>query len=230
MRTTVLGIRWPAALLFVVGAAALAGAGLYATFSDAPVSEPATTGRDATATAQDQGNTGSFAFHDEPQSVPALSFVDGDGSDITLADFRGRTILLNIWATWCVPCREEMPSLDRLQAKLGGPDFQVVPLSIDRGGLPAVEAFYEELGLSELGIYVDESGRASRELGALGIPTTLLLDHEGRELGRLVGPAEWDSPDMVALLRRKLPSATAATQADAISAESPGSNGAKGYE
>src|SRR3546814_12607159 len=88
-----------------------------------------------------------------------------------------------------------MPSLDRLQAGLGGPDFVVVPLSIDREGLPAVKAFYEELGLKALGIYVDQSGRASGKLGAAGIPTTLLIDREGRENGRTVGPAEWDSDE-----------------------------------
>src|SRR3546814_1814786 len=103
---------------------------------------------------------------------------------MTLKAFDGRFVLLNIWATWCVPCREEMPSLDRLQAGLGGPDFVVVPLSIDREGLPAVKAFYEELGLKALGIYVDQSGRASGKLGAAGIPTTLLVDREGREIGR----------------------------------------------
>src|SRR5919106_6203805 len=120
---------------------------------------------------------------------------------MSLADLRSKVVLLNIWATWCAPCRREMPTLERLQAELGGPDFEVVALSIDRKGLPVVKEFYEELGLRELGMYVDASAKASRELSALGVPTTLLIDRDGTELGRLAGPAEWDSPEMVSFIR-----------------------------
>lgn len=145
-----------------------------------------------------------FSFHalETPRPLPELRFVDGDGREMTMNAFEGQMVLLNIWATWCVPCREEMPSLDRLQAKLGGADFRVVPLSVDREGLPAVKAFYEELGLKALGIYVDQTGKASRQLGAVGIPTTLLVDREGREVGRAVGPAEWDRDEVVRVLKR----------------------------
>jgi hypothetical protein len=94
-----------------------------------------------------------------------------------------------------------MPTLERLQAELGGPDFQVVALSIDRKGLPAVEEFYGEIGLETLPTYVDESGKAQRALSVLGKPTTLLIDRDGNELGRLAGPAEWDSPEMVSFIR-----------------------------
>jgi len=141
---------------------------------------------------------------DEPRELSGLSFVDGDGRAISLADFRGRVVLLNLWATWCVPCRREMPSLDRLQAKLGGAEFIVLPLSIDRGGLPPVKRFYEELELQALGIFVDQSGAAMRELATPGIPTTLLVDRQGREIGRYIGAAEWDSPEAIALIRRYL--------------------------
>ncbi|WP_137390409.1 TlpA family protein disulfide reductase [Rhodoligotrophos defluvii] len=148
----------------------------------------------------------SFAFTllEEPRPLPAVDFIDGDGRTMTLADFRGKVVLLNIWATWCVPCREEMPTLDRLQAELGGPEFQVVALSIDRAGLDIVRAFYDETGIKHLAMYLDSSGKASRELGTVGLPTTLLVDREGRELGRLVGPAEWDSPEVVAFIRGHL--------------------------
>ncbi|MFC0808869.1 TlpA family protein disulfide reductase [Ensifer sp. P24N7] len=145
-----------------------------------------------------------FVMHETPQPVPELHFVDGDGKELSLADFRGRTILLNIWATWCVPCRREMPALDRLQAKLGGPDFEVVPLSIDRDGLPKVKAFYAELGLKSLGIYVDASGKAPYRLGALGIPTTLLINPEGLEAGRLAGEAAWDNSELVSVIQQQL--------------------------
>ena len=104
----------------------------------------------------------------EPRPAPELRFIDGAGQQRTLADSRGKTVLLNLWATWCVPCRTEMPALDRLQVRLGGPDFEVVALSIDRMGLPAVQAFYAELGLKALTIYVDETGRAANQLSASG--------------------------------------------------------------
>jgi len=148
----------------------------------------------------------SFDFQplDQPRELPDLGFVDGDGRAASLADFRGRVVLLNLWATWCVPCRREMPALDRLQAKLGGAEFIVVPLSIDRGGLPPVKRFYEELGLQALGVFVDQSGTATGKRGTAGVPTTLLIDREGREIGRLLGAAEWDSPEAITLIRRYL--------------------------
>ncbi len=146
----------------------------------------------------------SLSIVDPPTAVPALLFVDGYGRAMTLADFRGRVVLLNVWATWCVPCRKEMPTLDRLEAKLGGPDFQVIALSIDRQGLAVVKPFYQELGLTNLGIAVDESGKAAHLLHAVGVPLTLLIDREGREVARKMGPAEWDSPEMTTIIRRYL--------------------------
>jgi thiol-disulfide isomerase/thioredoxin len=140
-------------------------------------------------------------MHAAPRPVPEITFKNGQGEPMALADFRGSVVLLNVWATWCAPCRREMPTLDRLQGELGGPEFQVVALSIDRKGLPAVQEFYAELGLKTLPIYVDETGAAQRALSVLGLPTTLLLDREGNEAGRLLGPAEWDTPGMVAFLR-----------------------------
>lgn len=145
-----------------------------------------------------------FPLHDEPRTVPPVTFRDGDDRERSLADFRGRVVLLNIWATWCVPCRREMPTLDRLQSELGGADFEVLALSIDRAGLPAVEAFYKEIGLEALGIYVDAAGKASRQLGIVGLPTTILIGRDGTELGRFVGPAEWDSPQMIGFLRQQV--------------------------
>jgi thiol-disulfide isomerase/thioredoxin len=151
-------------------------------------------------TAEAQAPAG-FAVHESPRPLPDIQFENGRGEATSLADFHGKIVLLNIWATWCAPCRREMPTLERLQAELGGADFEVVALSIDRKGLPVVKEFYEELGLRELRMYVDASGKASRELSALGVPTTLLIDRESNELGRLAGPAEWDSPEMVSFIR-----------------------------
>ena len=142
-----------------------------------------------------------FVLHETPREVPEIGFADGQGREVTLEDFRGRTVLLNVWATWCPPCVEEMPTLDALQAELGGDGFEVVALSIDRAGPGAVRTFFEQTGVEHLGLYIDETGRASSKLGVLGLPATLLIDEEGRELGRLIGPAEWDEPEMVDFLR-----------------------------
>lgn len=157
--------------------------------------------------------------HATSRPVPDLNFADGQGRPTSLAAFRGRTVLLNVWATWCMPCREEMPTLDRLQATLGGPGFEVVALSIDKGGLPVVHAFYQSLGIRFLKLYLDADGEATAGLVATGIPLTLLIDTEGREIGRKLGPAAWDDPVMVAQLRSHVvgnapanPSAAAASR------------------
>lgn len=139
-----------------------------------------------------------------PRPVAPLSFTNGDGAPLTLADFHGRTVLLNVWATWCVPCRKEMPALDRLQAKLGGPGFTVVPLSIDHRGRDVVARFYRELGLKSLSVYVDKSADVISAVNAVGMPTTLLIDAQGRELGHVIGPAEWDGHAMLSLLAQYL--------------------------
>jgi thiol-disulfide isomerase/thioredoxin len=145
------------------------------------------------AAAQEAGRN--FIVHDAPKPIAAIQFENADGQPRSLADFGGKVVLLNIWATWCVPCRKEMPTLDRLQAKLGGSDFEVVALSIDRR-MDEVRKFFAEVGIQKLMMYRDSSAKATRELGAVGLPTTLLADREGREVGRLIGPAEWDSPEM----------------------------------
>ena len=136
--------------------------------------------------------------------IAEVRFVDADGRPMSLADFRGEQVLLNIWATWCGPCREEMPTLDRLQTQLGSPDFEVVALSIDREGVDVVRDFYAELDLQALRIYVDTSTMAPINLNVLGVPTTLLLDGNGREIGRYAGPAEWDSEAIVSAIRESL--------------------------
>lgn len=140
-------------------------------------------------------------LHDAPRAMLSPPFVDGAGRDLTLADFRGRVVLLNIWAIWCPPCREEMPTLDRLQARLGGDDFHVLPLSIDRAGMPVIRKFYEEIGIEHLGRYLAEDIRAMLAFAVIGLPTTLLIDRQGRERGRLTGPAKWDSAGAIAQFR-----------------------------
>lgn len=190
-------------ILIVVlsGAIALSAGGLYYHFATAGLRELAASSAAALPAASERA----FSMHETPQPVPQLRFTDGEGREMTLDTFKGRTILLNIWATWCVPCRKEMPALDRLQAKMGDADFEVVTLSIDRDGTTKAQDFYKEVGLEHLNIYVEEKpGTVSRNLKVIGLPTTLLIDREGRELGRLIGPAEWDSPEMVGMVERAI--------------------------
>ena len=142
-----------------------------------------------------------LVVHHAPKPLVPIKFVDEGGQTHSLADFKGKVVVLNIWATWCVPCRKEMPTLDRLQAALGGPDFEVVPVSIDLGGIDAVRKFYADIAVHNLAMYVDTSGQALRELGAIGLPTTLIVNRSGQEAGRIVGPAEWDSAELMQYLR-----------------------------
>jgi thiol-disulfide isomerase/thioredoxin len=154
------------------------------------------------STGSASGNQLELSVFDQPHALPEVRFQDDQGRDLTVGDFRGRVVVLNVWATWCVPCRKEMPTLDRLQARLGGKDFLVLALSIDRKGVEAVRGFYQEVGVENLAIYVDPSGKGSHALAIPGVPTTLLIDREGREVARKMGEAKWDSPEMVSLVER----------------------------
>jgi thiol-disulfide isomerase/thioredoxin len=139
-----------------------------------------------------------------PQAAVALTFSDGEGAKKTLADFHGKAVLLNLWATWCAPCRAEMPALDRLQAKLGGADFEVVSINVDTARLERPKAFLDEIGVKSLTRYADPTGdsfEALRLAGkALGLPTSLLIGRDGCELGIVAGPAKWDSDDAIRLI------------------------------
>lgn len=137
-----------------------------------------------------------------PRALPDLRFADAHGTPTSLTAFRGRVLLLNVWATWCSPCREEMPTLDRLQAALVGPDFEVLALSIDTGGVPVVRGFLRSAGTQHLRPYIDAFGDAATSFGASGVPLTLLVDRQGREVSRKLGPAAWDHPDVLELIRR----------------------------
>lgn len=145
-----------------------------------------------------------FARASSPKPVPALDFVDAKGQKRTLADFRGKVVLLNVWATWCEPCRQEMPALDRLQAGLGGPGFQVVALSVDQQGAQIGQRFFREVGVKSLEFFIDPSARAAFRLDAPGLPVSLLIDRQGREVGRKLGAAQWDSAQVVEDLRRRI--------------------------
>ncbi len=145
-----------------------------------------------------------FTWLTAPNPAPVTPITTADGQETTLAAFQGRVVLLNFWATWCAPCIREMPSLDRLQAKLKGEGLVVVAVSEDFAGLDLVGPFFERLKLENLAIFLDSDGALSKAFGIAGLPTTLLIDREGRVVGGLEGPAEWDSGEAVALIRHYL--------------------------
>lgn len=146
-----------------------------------------------------------FILSDPPRPAPLGAFTNLAGKALTLADFRGSLIVLNFWATWCAPCRQEMPSLDRLQTLLGPEGLKVIALSLDRAGNAAVTAFMEELGLTSMEAFLDSGNQSARDFVVQGLPATFIIDPSGGLVGGLLGPAEWDSPDALMLLRHYLP-------------------------
>jgi thiol-disulfide isomerase/thioredoxin len=150
------------------------------------------------------GEVAALAVAHTPFHLPNLAFKDAAGHDRTLADWRGRTVLLNLWATWCVPCRKEMPALDALEADLGGPHFEVVAVNIDTRDPQKPLAFLKEIGVTRLAYYADQSAMVFEDLKtdgkAFGMPTTLIVDGSGCEIGDMAGPAEWASDDGVKLV------------------------------
>jgi thiol-disulfide isomerase/thioredoxin len=151
--------------------------------------------------------TGGMAkFTASAEAKPALPapFRDGADKERTLADFKGRVVLVSLWATWCIPCRAEMPTLDALQVKLGGPDFEVLAISQDRAGAAKAKAFMAEIGVQHLPFYIDASMKSARAFGAYGLPTSILYDRDGREVGRMVGDADWAGEDAIKLIRAVL--------------------------
>jgi thiol-disulfide isomerase/thioredoxin len=150
------------------------------------------------------GGPSGFAAAAQPAAAPSGGFKAANGTRHTLEDFRGQVVLLNIWATWCGPCRSEMASLDRLQAMHGADGLEVLAVSVDREGADKVRRFYQKSGIRNLKVYVDSDRGTQSAFRARAIPTTVLIDRDGNVVGSLVGAAEWDSPEAQALVRRYL--------------------------
>ncbi len=152
-----------------------------------------------------QGEVAAFEVSREPVRSPRLSFMAPDGSRRDLDSFRGQTVLLNLWATWCEPCKREMPALDKLQAELGGARFEVAAVNIDTRNIERPKAWLDQAGIRSLAYYTDHEAKIFQEMRnaglAEGMPTTILVDANGCRLGRLSGPAEWASPDALKLIR-----------------------------
>lgn len=176
-----------------------------ATSTTAETTSPTSNATQNEAGKLNSGHMAAFVFKPAPEPIEEVSFKNGNDQPTTLSDFKGKAILLNLWATWCAPCREEMPALDRLQNQLGSNKFEVVALSVDRGGAEKSQQFLDKINVKNLNLYVDEKAGSSSALKVIGMPTTLLIDADGREVGRLVGPAEWDSTDAVRLIEAHLP-------------------------
>ena len=196
--------------LIAAGLAAVAGfVAVYVTLgglsNDVPVtkvesSKPVAAGSSGLR-AYAKGTMTAFVARAEPVDLPPIRFVNGENAETSIDTWKGKVVLLNLWATWCAPCRKEMPDLEKLKAELAGDDFDLVALSIDRTGLEKPRKFLEEIGVKHIELFNNSSGRLASSLKAFGMPTTLLLNRKGQELGRLVGPAEWDSPEAVALIK-----------------------------
>lgn len=141
-----------------------------------------------------------FEVFDQPQPAPATAFQDRAGNSVNLASFSGQVVLANFWATWCVPCLAEMPALNRLQQRLGSDRFKVITISLDRKGFEVIDPFFVENGIDAPEAYLDRSNKLSLEVGATGLPTTVLIGADGRWLARYIGDADWDSAAMAHFL------------------------------
>ncbi len=172
----------------------------------------------AAAAAPDGPFARDFSLLTPPVPAPLEAFQDLDGGRVRLADFKGGVVLVNFWATWCAPCVHEMPALDRLQSILAGEGLTVLAVSIDRGGRDVVVPFAKKLGLKNLGLYLDPKSALARGFGIAGLPSTFLIDAQGRVVRVLSGAAEWDSHEAVNLIRHYLKAADADKVQDAAAA------------
>src|SRR3954451_15215113 len=159
------------------------------------------------------GEVAALTMASAPLKLPDLAFDDADGKPKKLSDFRGKTLLVNLWATWCVPCRKEMPALNELQGKLAGPNFEVVAINIDTRDAEKPKTFLKEAHLTRLGYFNDQKAKVFQDLKAvgraLGMPTSVLVDSAGCEIANIAGPAEWASDDAIKLIKAALPPAKA---------------------
>jgi thiol-disulfide isomerase/thioredoxin len=196
----------------VVGAVLVAaGIGIAAWYwrGDTP---PSAGGAGNAAVPPISGTVGNFTPTIPGRPAPIEPFYDADGHEFSPQAFGGKVVLLNLWATWCAPCLQELPSLDRLQAQLGSDRFEVVAVSIDHRGAQAVRPFFEKLNIRHLAIYVESQGRLAHSVGLEVLPSTIIISSHGLMVGKLIGAVEWDSPEAVALVQHYIDQASRVTQ------------------
>ena len=196
----------------LVGYAAMTGLGMKGGAGGDPACRAAVTTAKKIAPLA-HGEVAALTMATAPLKLPDLAFEDADGKPKKLSDFRGKTLLVNLWATWCVPCRREMPALERLQTKLKGPNFEVVAINIDTRDPEKPKNFLKDANLTRLGYFTDQKAKVFQDLKsigrALGMPTSVLVDPQGCEIATIAGPAEWASDDALKLLRAALGPAAA---------------------
>ena len=149
-----------------------------------------------------EGSMKKLRFHPSPQALPAVGFITDAGDEAMLLDFKGKYLLVNFWATWCAPCRKEMPMLSALQEAYAGERFEVLTIATGRNPLPAMEAFFDEIGVTNLPLHRDPKQALARSMDVIGLPVTVLIDPEGREIARMLGDADWNSDSARAMLER----------------------------
>ncbi|MEM9093621.1 MAG: TlpA disulfide reductase family protein [Pseudomonadota bacterium] len=183
---------------------AATGLGATPAHANAEDQTPATAAALGSIKSLSLGQMRKLVVHEAPKDFPQTPFVNAAGETVTLGDFTGEIVFVNLWATWCAPCKKEMPSIDRLAGKLLGQPFRVVAISVDQGGaIERAKTFLsDEISAEHLDFYIDDAFAVPREAGAIGLPTSFILDRSGKEVARLVGDAEWDSAEAVAVMER----------------------------
>jgi thiol-disulfide isomerase/thioredoxin len=192
-----LGLAGLGLVLLVAGAF-----GLYAEEEPRPLKPPPEVGAtpDRVTRALSTGALAAFVVHPEPRPVAEIVFQDEERRPLSLAQWEGRVVLVNLWASWCAPCRKEMPALAELQQRLGSEDFEVVAISLDRQGAEVARPFLDDVGAEALKLYLDPSTDVLAQFKAVGLPASILIDRSGFELGRMFGPADWASPEALRLI------------------------------
>ncbi|WP_101068741.1 TlpA family protein disulfide reductase [Roseovarius salinarum] len=185
-------------LYLAIGVCAIAALAFFLQRSDEGASRTADAAR---IEALREGDMKKLNVHATPRAVSESAFETIDGEAGTLADFAGKHLLVNFWATWCAPCRKEMPMLSELQTDFGGPDFEVVTIATGRNPPPAMKKFFDEIGVDNLPLHRDPDQKIARDMGILGLPITIIVDPQGREVARLQGDADWNSDSARAIVR-----------------------------
>ncbi|MFL5259368.1 MAG: TlpA disulfide reductase family protein [Hyphomicrobiales bacterium] len=172
--------------------------------SNAPQTAGTNVPQDKVTRALATGSLTAFVVHPKRPALAELAFTEASGKQRSLSEWRGRVVLVNLWATWCAPCRKEMPSLAELERQLGSKDFEVVAISLDRKGAEAAAPFLKDTGAAGLALYLDATAASLDQLRAIGLPASVLVDRQGNEIGRMLGPADWSSPEAIALVKAAL--------------------------